>query len=144
MSAGLPLAWRLRAAATVAVVPPLVGLCSFAQLAGWLGRNGRRSRPDSTALDDRALARWVDRLLRSLPGPWAHTCLRRATVLYRLLRTAGRPVELVIGVRRDRTGAVAGHAWLTRDGTPYLEPDPAIPAQHTVIARFPAVHVPTT
>ena len=88
-------------------------------------------------LDDAALARWVDRVLHALRGPWHHTCLRRATVLYGLLRRAGRPVELVIGVRRDAAGRVAAHAWLERDAAPYLEADPAIPARHTVLARFP-------
>src|SRR2546430_2589913 len=77
------------------------------------------------------------RSLYALRGPWHHTCLRRATVLYGLLRRAGRPVALVIGVRRDAAGRVAAHAWLERDAAPYLEADPTIPARHTVLARFP-------
>ena len=137
MSATLPLGWRVRAVAAVGVVAPLVALRSFAQLARWLGAGAGDAPPRRVPLDDVALARWVDRLLYALRGPWRHTCLRRATVLYGLLRRAGRPVELVIGVRRDAAGRVAAHAWLERDAAPYLEADPAIPARHTVLARFP-------
>ena len=137
MSSALPLGWRLRAVATVGVVAPLVGAGSFARLARWLGNGAGGSRPRRAALDDAALARWVDRVLYALRGPWHHTCLRRATVLYGLLRRAGRPVALVIGVRRDAAGRVAAHAWLERDAAPYLEADPTIPARHTVLARFP-------
>ena len=138
MSSALSLGWRVRATAAVVVVAPLVALRSFAQLARWLGA-GRRGGPPARAakVDDALLARWVERVLYALPGPWHHTCLRRATVLYGLLRRAGRPVELVIGVRRDAAGGVAAHAWLERDAAPYLEADPAIPARHTVLARFP-------
>lgn len=134
---GIPLAWRLRAAATVAVVPPLVRFGSFGKLATRLGRTASTPARDAAGLDDASLARWVDRLLHLLRGPWCYTCLRRSAVLYRLLTRAGRPVELLIGVRRDADSRVAAHAWLARDGAPYLEPDPAIPAQLTVIARFP-------
>jgi hypothetical protein len=134
MSQALSLTWRLRAARTALLVPPLVRFASFTRVALWLDSRPRTPTPE---LDDAALASWVDRVLRWLPGPWHHTCLKRAAVLYRLLRRAGRPVELWIGVRRGSGQALAAHAWLVRDGTPYLEPDPRVAAAHTVIARFP-------
>jgi hypothetical protein len=140
---GLSLGWRVGAAAAVVVVAPLVAVRSFAGLARWLGNGGTGggsgARAPAVELDDAALARWVDRVLHALHGPWRHTCLRRAAVLYGLLRRAGRPIELVIGVRRDAgtAGRLSAHAWLERDGAPYLEADPAIAARHTVIARFP-------
>ena len=138
MTAGLPLGWRLRATALVLLVPPLVYLVSFARLATWLeGRGGQA--PDAT-LDDVTLARWVDRLLRRLPGPWHRTCLKRAAVLYHLLRRAGRPVELCIGVNRKSEpgeGNIAAHAWLVNAGQPYLETHPEHALSHIVIARFP-------
>ena len=138
MKSTLPLAWRVRAAVAVVVVAPLVAVRSFAQLARWLG-NGGGMPATAVELDDAALGRWVDRLLNALRGPWRHTCLRRTAVLYGLLRRAGRPVGLVIGVRRDvdTTGRLSAHAWLERDGAPYLEADPAIAGRYTVIARFP-------
>ena len=91
-------------------------------------------------LDDSALAEWVSRVLYRLPPPWRHTCLKRASVLYHLLRKAGRPVELVIGVKHDAEGAVTAHAWLVRDGEPYLENDPEHPSRFEEIARFPEDH----
>lgn len=134
MTGGLPLGWRLRGLAFVLLVPPLVYMVNFARLASWLG--GRRPGLTDDALDDAALARWVDRLLRRLPGPWHRTCLKRSAVLYHLLRRAGRPVELWIGVNRATTG-IGAHAWLVRAGTPYLEAHPEHALSHTVIARFP-------
>jgi hypothetical protein len=131
----LPLLWRVRATASAVVIPPLVSYGSFARLAARLGRHP--ARPVATPVDDAALASWVDRILRRLGGPWRYTCLRRSAVLYHLLRRAGRPVELWLGVRRDHTGALGAHAWLVKEGKPYLEPEPSRPASHTVIARFP-------
>jgi hypothetical protein len=138
VTAGLPLGWRLRAAALVLVIPPLVYIVSFARLATW--HAGRTQSAPDPALDDSALARWVDRLLRNLPGPWHRTCLKRSAVLYRLLRRAGRPVELCIGVNRSSQpgkGVIAAHAWLVRAGEPYLEAHPEHALSHVVIARFP-------
>ena len=135
MTPPLPLGWRLRATATVVVVPPLLHLVSFSRLAGWLG-GGHSGRPVE-GLDDVSLARWVDRLLRHLPGPWHRTCLKRAAVLYHLLRRAGRPVELCIGVHKSGPAPLGAHAWLVRAGEPYLESHPAHSKSHTVIARFP-------
>jgi Transglutaminase-like superfamily len=138
VSIRLPLGWRLRATAAVMLVPPLLYFVSFARLASWLGRSQGRS---AEALDDAALARWVDRLLRHLPGPWHRTCLKRAAVLYYVLRRAGRPVELWIGVQKAAANPLGAHAWLVRNGEPYLESRPEHARTHTVIARFPEAHV---
>jgi hypothetical protein len=128
------LGWRLRATAAVMIVPPLLYFVSFARLAAWLGDHPIRS---DDRLDDVMLARWVDRLLRNLPGPWHRTCLKRAAVLYHVLRRAGRPVELWIGVQKTGDTPLGAHAWLVREGLPYLESRPEHASQHTVIARFP-------
>jgi len=119
----------------VAVVPPLLYVVSFSRLAAWLG--GNAAGPPVQDLDDASLAQWVDRLLRNLPNPWRRTCLKRAAVLYHLLRRAGRPVELWIGVHKAGPTPLAAHAWLVRAGEPYLESHPEHPHSHTVIARFP-------
>lgn len=132
----LSVAWRVRAALAAVVIPPLVSVTSLARLASRLGRGpGRIGVGDGP--DDVSLARWVDGLLRRLPRPWRRTCLKRAAVLYHLLRRAGRPVEMWIGVRRDAAGALVAHAWLMRDGTPYLESASDPRPLHAVIARFP-------
>jgi Transglutaminase-like superfamily len=113
--------WRLRATLAALLFPPLISTVSMERIAKWIAR-ARSATPPDSSVDDRALAEWVDRVLRRLPPPWRHTCLRRAVPLHYLLHRAGRPAELRIGVRRNEAGALAAHAWLTRDGKPYLEP----------------------
>lgn len=130
--AGLTLAWRLRVAATCAIVPPLLHLVPLHRVANRLSvRAGRKpAKPE-------ALAREVDRWLTRLPPPWRTTCLKRAGSLYPLLRRAGHAVSLEIGVRRDAAGALAAHAWLTQDGHPILEPRGSDVTPFELIARFP-------
>jgi len=145
--------WRWRAIGTALFVPPLIRLVSLSRLLAWLEPAHRSRVADDAALDDTALARWVDDLLLRLPGPWRRTCLNRSAILYHLLRRAGRPVELVIGVRRSRnagsdqaseTGDLAAHAWLVREGHPYLEwSSPEHLQEHVTIARFPGGSAPS-
>lgn len=133
MSAGLPLAWRLRAVIAVGLVPPAIRLTSYAWLASRLGRVSAVPAPE---LDDAVLSGWVDHLMLRLPPPWRRTCLTRGTVMFGLLRRAGRPVGLRIGVRPVDGGGVDAHAWLVRDGMPYLEPEPHQPSAFREIAVF--------
>lgn len=88
---------------------------------------------------DHTAALWVDEFLSRLPRPWTRTCLRRAAVLYYLLRSAGRTVDLCIGVRRDEHGELLAHAWLLCEGVLYLEPagTTEVVADYTLIAQFP-------
>jgi hypothetical protein len=110
----------------------MVSLARISAAAGRLG--GRAGGPPP---DDAELSAYVGAVLRRLPPPWRYTCLRRGVVLFRLLRRAGRPVTLHIGVRRDAGGILSAHAWLMKDGAPYLESDPAHSATFAEIARFP-------
>lgn len=48
------------------------------------------------------------------------TCLYRTLTGFALLRAAGEPVRLVVGVRVERSD-VEAHAWLERDGIPVGE-----------------------
>ena len=130
----LPLGWRLRAGMAALVIPPLVHVVPLHRLAPRLGAapGAKTAGPP----EGRAAA-WVDALLERLPGPWRHTCLKRSAVLYHLFRRTGAPVELWIGVRRGDTGALAAHAWLVRDGEPYLERGEEEIGRFAVIARFP-------
>ena len=112
--------WRLRATAAALVLPPLIHVVKLDRIIDWIGRSWAPPGPDPT-VDDPALADWIDRFLNRLPPPWKRTCLRRALVLHYLLHRAGRPAELRIGVRRDEHDELAAHAWLMRNGEPYLE-----------------------
>ena len=134
MSGPLRIGTRLRAAAAMALIPPMLDVVPLTRLARWLG--AVRS-PQSRDLDEPALARWVDQRLSDLPRPWRRTCLKRAAVLYYLLRRSGRPVHLHIGVRKGSAGELQAHAWLVRDGVPILEPDQSEHRGFAVIAAFP-------
>jgi hypothetical protein len=50
-------------------------------------------------------------------GPYHATCLERSLLLWWLLRRAGIPTDLRIGVRLD-AGRLAAHAWVEWDGRP--------------------------
>jgi len=123
--------WRLRALFVALLAPPALEVFSLSRLVPLISGASASSAP----VDDSALAAWVDRILVHLPWPWRRTCLRRAVVLYALLRHAGRPVQLWIGVRRGED--VTAHAWLTNGGVPYLEANDEHVGLHTPIARFP-------
>ena len=149
----MTVAWQVRAAAAALMLPPAIRLMSFARLMTWL----TPKRETAIPLDDKALARWVSRILHRLPEPWHLSCLNRSVVLYHLLRRAGRPVELCIGVTRTVSGGVitrvgrdaphiTAHAWLELDGAPYLESDTHFVTSLPVVARFPDANrlAPTT
>jgi hypothetical protein len=132
--------WRVRVLATCAVLPPLLSFVSLARIASAV--RGRSGRAPGAAPDDAVLAEYVGQILHRLPPPWRYTCLRRSVVLYHLLCRAGRPVALRIGVRKEAGSALEAHAWLVKDGVPYLEWDPAHSATYTEIASFAAPGVP--
>ena len=130
----LTLGWRVRAGVQALIIPILILIVPLDRLTSRLGRPLAHAGPQPP---DRRVAAWIDYLLRRLPWPWRHTCLRRSAVLYHLLRRGGRPVELCVGVRRDEGDALAAHAWLTLDGQPYLEPRSEMQHEFAIIARFP-------
>jgi len=128
--------WRLRATLAAVLLAPLVYLVSLDRLTGWVER--RRAAANADRVWDVALAEWVDRVLGALPGPWRRTCLKRALVLQYLVRRAGGSAQLQVGVRRDAAGELKAHAWLVRDGRPYLEPGKDESGTFQVLATFPA------
>ena len=102
------------------------------RLAGRLGRRARVKRP--SADQQVAIARKLDGVLERLPPPWRKTCLTRSVALYHLLRRTGIPIDLCVGVKKG-SGEFVAHAWLSRDGVPYLEPEGA--TEFKVITQFP-------
>jgi hypothetical protein len=130
----LPVGWRLRAAGAALILPAALRIMSLARLMTWITPGPPRNK---APLDDKALGRWVSGILRALPGPWHLSCLNRSIVLYYLLRAAGRPVELCIGVTRGAGLRITGHAWLLLDGAPYLESEAELVTHLRVVARFP-------
>jgi hypothetical protein len=129
----IALRWRLRVFGLVWTVPPLLHAVAVNRLVARLGtRNRAYANPPVESL-----AEEVDAWQRRLPWPWRSTCLKRAAVLYALLRRSGEDVQLHIGVKRERDGSLAAHAWLMRHGQPYLEPGGNAIETFQVITAFP-------
>jgi len=94
----------------------------------------RRRWNASAIVPAEELARRIDRVFRAgilTDG----TCWKRAAVLRRYLLLSGIETEVVFGVRKQNDGALAGHAWLERDGVPFLEREEP---QYTVTFRYPS------
>lgn len=81
-------------------------------------RAARSSSPDTPA----RLARAMDRVLRLDVLSFKRSCWRRALVLHRFLALHGIDSRVTFGVRQV-DGQLRGHAWLERDGRPFLEDD---------------------
>lgn len=120
------------------------GFLLLARIAGWIvflstiGRlmplkamlrfvDTRKRLPDRARMTPQQLAALVDRVSRS--------CWKRAAVLRRYLLMNGVESTIVFGVRKGSAGPIDGHAWLERDGEPFLE---AETPRHVVTYRYPA------
>lgn len=53
-----------------------------------------------------------------------NTCLSRAAIRCRLMRSGGFEARMILGLRKDG-GALDGHAWVVWPGGPRNAPDPA-------------------
>jgi hypothetical protein len=62
------------------------------------------------------------------------SCWKRAAVLRRYLLLNGIETQVVFGIRKGAE-ELAGHAWLERDGTPFLE---AGEPDYVVTFRYPS------
>lgn len=113
----------------ISIVARFVSLPAMLRLA-----ETRRRWPPSSRLPAEELARRIDRVFHAglvTDG----SCWKRSAVLRRYLLLDGIETEVVFGVRRESEGRLAGHAWLERDGVPFLEREPP---EYTVTFRHPA------
>lgn len=90
-------------------------LLPFERLRRLLARLARTTRPRPPGSSQ------ADRVLRAVAvvgrqWPVIGTCLTQALAGQVLLARHGHPVDLRIGVTRDRAGGFVAHAWLERDG----------------------------
>ena len=67
------------------------------------------------------LSEAIDRVLRIDLPVFQPRCWKRAFVLQRFLARSGVESRINFGVRREDDGTLVGHAWLERDGQPFLE-----------------------
>jgi hypothetical protein len=106
------LVWTL----LVPVLKRFVPLPNVARLM-WVDR--RTGTPDRER--QKRIVRGARLLLRARPLSRDENCLDRSLVLYRFLSIERLDPRLVLGVQRGRDG-VKGHAWVTVDGMPVVEP----------------------
>jgi|SRR4026207_525385 len=81
------------------------------------------------------LARAIDLLLSVDVLHFKPICWKRAAVLHRYLSRNGITTRIIFGVRNEKDGKVAGHAWLEAEGEPILE---TAPPDYVVTYRFPS------
>jgi hypothetical protein len=113
----------------ISMVARLVPLPTMFRLA-----ETRRRWAPSAVLPAAEIARRIDRVLHAglvKDG----SCWKRAAILRRYLLLNGIETEVVFGVRRQNGGELAGHAWLEREGVPFLEREPP---QYVVTFRHPS------
>ena len=79
------------------------------------------------------LAAIADRIFRHADKRH-RSCWKRAAVLRRYLLLNGIEAAVVFGVRKGEE-TLAGHAWLERDGRPFLE---TTPTDYVVTFRYPS------
>ncbi len=124
--------------AFVSLLSVLVRLCSVPRLLRLCGLRAPRPPADAArivACVERVLARRAV-ISRSL-------CLKRSLTLYRFLGAQAADIQFCLGVRyadaphSRRTRQIQGHAWLLRNGMPYLERDHYHVRRFRVIYRYP-------
>jgi hypothetical protein len=85
------------------------------------------------------LAQSIDLLLSADVLFLRPICWKRAAVLRRYLSRNGISTQIIFGVRKELKKEVDGHAWLERDGEPFLE---KIPPDYVVTYTFPSTKSP--
>ena len=70
---------------------------------------------------ERSLAQAIDLLLGTDLLVFKPVCWKRATILHRYLALNGIATRIVFGVRKEKDGAISGHAWLETGTGPVLE-----------------------
>ena len=101
--------------AVITVAARLVSLRTMLRLA-----ETRRRWAPGAVLPAEEVARRIDRVFHTglvKDG----SCWKRAAVLRRYLLLNGIETDVVFGVRERNGGELAGHAWLERNGAPFLE-----------------------
>lgn len=104
----------LRAVLWLPAIAWALRLLGFQRSVRWLLAPARSNAPAGNTLDDaRCIAHWL--AVAASRGWYAGNCLSRSMTLCRLLRSAGSPAALCIGVRKNGTDLEA-HAWVECSG----------------------------
>jgi hypothetical protein len=108
----------------VSILPVLLRVCSLPRLLRWCALGAPRP-PDDAA----PVTACVERVLARHPATSRSFCLKRSLALYRFLGGPTADIQVCIGVRYGEAAGpgtpsqrrLQGHAWLLRNGVPYLE-----------------------
>jgi hypothetical protein len=113
-----------RMALWVVLVSILARLMPLPQAHRVVAARVRGARRHSSNVAAARLAQAIDRVLRLDLFLFKRSCWRRALVLHRFLALHGIESRINFGLKKGG-GALHGHAWLERDGQPFLEDDAA-------------------
>jgi hypothetical protein len=113
-----------RMAGWVLALSALIKLLPLPHVLRLVAAAPRPARADRASAPPERLAQLLDALLGLNLFVFTPTCWKRAPVLQRYLALNGVGTRIVFGVRKDGGDALAGHAWLERDGQPVFEPHP--------------------
>jgi len=130
--AALPASERrlaLRATGILALVRLALALLSFARIRALADRLGGTPAAPADETLARAVRRAVDRGARTIPGS---ACLARALTAELMLRRAGRPVRVSIGVAPDGQPLDA-HAWTESAGIVVTGESEALQSYRTLV-----------
>jgi transglutaminase superfamily protein len=125
--------------AFVSLLSVLVRLCSVPRLLRLCALGAPRPPADAARI-----VACVERVLARHPVISRSPCLKRSLTLYRFLGARATNVQFCLGVRYAntphprRTRQIQGHAWLLRNGMPYLERNHLHVRRFRVIYRYPA------
>jgi hypothetical protein len=122
----------MRLAYWILVVSLIAPLFSLPEMLRFV--EGRLRTPRQPRWSPIELSRGVERILASGLIPDG-ACWKRAAVLRRFLRAEGIDASVAFGIR-DAGQKLVGHAWLERQGLPYLEHEHP---QYIVTFRHPIV-----
>jgi hypothetical protein len=91
------------------------------------------------------VSRYTDFILGRNWWIYRMNCLKRALVIFRILRLHGIDVQICMGVRKNGVSPAAdpdtsliGHAWLMVDGKPFLEDSRSMAMTYTPVFTFPS------
>jgi hypothetical protein len=119
----------LRAIGTLSAVRLFLWLLPFGRVRGLVERWGRAAKATPDPAFARAVRRAVDRSARSIPGS---ACLAQALTAELMLRRAGRPARVCIGVAPGGQPLDA-HAWVESAGIVVAGENERLDAYRTIV-----------
>jgi hypothetical protein len=137
----LDVALAARIMAWACVLPALKRTVSLRSLVRLVRREPRAQARDARREEQIVtFARWACRITRWKSGG---NCLERGLVSYRYLCAANAEPVLVVGIARDDSSGVKGHAWVLLDGKPAGESAHAV-SEFAVMLMFTPDGQPVT